>query len=276
MSPVLCKALARKAFGLRNLVFVVGENEVPAAAVDIYLVAECGAVHSRALYVPARPALTPGGIPAYFALLCRLPQCKVGGVPLLVGVFNAHAVEHILDRAVGKAAVGGEAGHVEIDVSACRGVCVAAFYQLCYEVDYVADVFGGFKPYVGVVYAELAHYLVGIFNHHLGVLVGGDARLVAARDDFVVDVGVVARILYVIALLLKVFAHYVVDERLKAVAYVRLARYRYAAGIHLYFARFDGLELLFLSGKRIVNSHNNSVIIPCAIKRHCDFLYAIS
>ena len=46
--------------GLGDLVFVVREDQVIAAAVDIDLLAEFGQVHGRALDVPAGASLAPG------------------------------------------------------------------------------------------------------------------------------------------------------------------------------------------------------------------------
>ena len=258
MRPVLYEALARKAFGLGNLVFVMGKNEVPAAAVNVYLVAERSAVHCRALYVPAGSALAPGRRPADFALLCRLPQREVGRVALFLGVLYPYAVEHVLHRPVRKATVSLIAGHVEVYVSARRGIRVTLLYEPGDEVLNVAYVFGGLEPYRRVVYVHLAHDGVNLFYGHCGILVRRYARLLRARDYLVVDVGIVARIGYRIPLLFEVFPYNVVYERLKAVTYVRLARDGYAAGIHLYFALFEGHEFFLSPCQSVVNSHLRS------------------
>ena len=64
--------------GLGDLVLVVGEDEVGAAAVDRELEAEQLLGHRRALDVPARPAVAPGARPErVLALLARLPEREV-------------------------------------------------------------------------------------------------------------------------------------------------------------------------------------------------------
>ena len=70
--------LAAGGLGLGDLVLVMGEDEVRAAAVDLEVGAEDRLRHRRALDVPARPALAPrrrpGGV---LALLARLPEREV-------------------------------------------------------------------------------------------------------------------------------------------------------------------------------------------------------
>jgi len=58
--PVIDEGVAVRAFRLGDLVLVVRELQVHAAAVDVEVVAEQLRAHRRALDVPARAALTPG------------------------------------------------------------------------------------------------------------------------------------------------------------------------------------------------------------------------
>ena len=70
---------------LRDLVFVVGEDEIVAAAVDVKGLAEQGSANRRAFDVPARSPAPPGaGEGGVFRLVClgRFPEHKVGGVAL--------------------------------------------------------------------------------------------------------------------------------------------------------------------------------------------------
>src|SRR3954452_5122739 len=81
--PVLHKRLPpRKRFALGDLVLVMGEDEVLAAAVDVDLVAESVADHGGALDVPAGPALPPWAFPERLLRLRALPECEVAGVAL--------------------------------------------------------------------------------------------------------------------------------------------------------------------------------------------------
>src|SRR3546814_13200926 len=69
---------------LGDLVLVVREDEVLAAAMDVELRAEILHAHRRAFEVPARPPASPGTVPARQVGRARLPQPEIGRV-LLVG-----------------------------------------------------------------------------------------------------------------------------------------------------------------------------------------------
>ena len=224
----------------------------------VYLFAESRAVHCRTLYVPARSAVAPGGRPAYFPLLSRLPQREVGGIPLLFAVVYAHAVQHILNRSVGKATVALKTRNVKIHVAVARGICLALFNQSGNKVDYIVDILGSFKPHSRLVYRHIAHNRVYVFNSPPRVFVRRYARFFRAGYNFIVHVGIVARVRYCVALLFQILAHYIVYKRLKAVPYMRLARYGYAAGVHLYLALFERLKLFLSPRQRVVYPHRPS------------------
>ena len=91
--------------GLGDLVLVVREDEVLAAAVDIDLLAEVLQRHRRALDVPAGAALAPRAVPRRLAGLGALPEREVGGVLLLLAGLDARAGEQRILRAVRELAV---------------------------------------------------------------------------------------------------------------------------------------------------------------------------
>ena len=255
MRPVFRKLFTRQTFGLCNLVFVVGKNEVFPSAVDIYLIAERRAVHRRTLYVPAGAALAPGRLPAYLALFRRFPERKVGGVSLINVVVHPHAVEHIFNRPVGKTAVSFKAVHRKVNVAVLCGIGVSAVYELLNKVDYISDIFCSFEPKRRLADVELRHNFIYFFNHIGGVLVRRYARFPRFCDNLIVDVGIIARISDIITLFFKEFAHYVVNERLIAVTYVRLARNGYSARIHFDLTLFQGNEFFLRARERIINFH---------------------
>ena len=61
--PIAGKAVA-SAFALRDLVFMVREGQIIAAAVNVELTAQQGLRHGRAFDVPARAPLAPRAVPA--------------------------------------------------------------------------------------------------------------------------------------------------------------------------------------------------------------------
>ena len=105
---------------LRDLVLVVGEDEVRAAAVDVEVEPKELLGHRGALDVPPRPPGSPGRVPRrVLTLLLRLPEGEVARILLQreVGVV-ALALVHLVLGAVRELAVLGKARDAEIDVAA--------------------------------------------------------------------------------------------------------------------------------------------------------------
>ena len=82
--PVVNHLVALRCHGLRNLTFVVGENQVHATSVDVEVGAQVLAAHGGALTVPSREAVAPWRGPSHDVLGLRLlPKGEVGLVVLL-------------------------------------------------------------------------------------------------------------------------------------------------------------------------------------------------
>ena len=86
MQPVAYEFFSGDPFRLRDLGFVMRENVIHAAAMNIDLIAEQRRRHGAAFDVPARTASAPWAFPADIAIffIPRLPQCKVSNVFLVV------------------------------------------------------------------------------------------------------------------------------------------------------------------------------------------------
>src|SRR6185312_9576105 len=107
--------LAARRLGLRDLVLVVGKDQVRAAAVDVEVHAEYLLGHRGALDVPAGPAAAPRRGPVgVLTLLVRLPQREVLRRLLQPLVRLVLALAHLVDRAVRELPVAGEAAHTEV------------------------------------------------------------------------------------------------------------------------------------------------------------------
>ena len=93
---------------LGDLVFMVREDQVLAAAVDVDLLAQILFGHDRALDVPAGPAFSPGGAPEGLAFLFRLPEHEIQRVLLLFlaghqkGAAAAHQIVGFLEKGITK------------------------------------------------------------------------------------------------------------------------------------------------------------------------------
>src|SRR5207237_6971492 len=89
VQPIADKLFAGYAFALRDLGFVMRENIVHAAAVDVDLIAKQRGRHCAALDVPAGPPRSPWRIPFHIAIFfvpC-FPQREVADVFLAVLVW---------------------------------------------------------------------------------------------------------------------------------------------------------------------------------------------
>ena len=189
MQPVPREGVAGRV-RLRDLVLVMGEDEVQAAAVDVELGTEVLLGHRRALEVPAGPAGTPRGVPGRLALLGALPEREVQRV--LLGVASSGLRRaHVLGPLPGEGAVRRERRHVEVDVAA-GGVGVAAVDQALHQRTISGtwpvargSTFGGRQPSDVVGPGERALVALGD-DPARQVLVAG------VVDDLVVDVGDVA------------------------------------------------------------------------------------
>src|SRR5689334_21487622 len=85
VNPVTNKLLARRAFALRDLVFVMWKNEIDTAGVNVETLTEILHRHCGTLDVPARPAATDLRVPGRLGFACRfLPQREIARVFFLI------------------------------------------------------------------------------------------------------------------------------------------------------------------------------------------------
>ena len=117
MEPVPDELGLVGALGLCDLVFMVGEDEVAAAAVDVYRLAEVFGRHRAAFDMPAGTAWTPGAIPCRFSGLRGLPEREVERLLFAFVDVDARPGEQLVDALLGEFAVLIEARDVEVDVA---------------------------------------------------------------------------------------------------------------------------------------------------------------
>ena len=113
---VLGVGAAVGADALGDLVLVVGEGQVDAAAVDVDGQAQGLFDHGRAFDVPAGAPLAPGGGPGRFVRLGRLPQDEVVGVLLVGRDLDPGAGDHVVQVPARQGAVGRIGRDVEQDM----------------------------------------------------------------------------------------------------------------------------------------------------------------
>ena len=166
--PVVHPDLGERQAGglaLGDLVLVVREDEVAAAAVHVEPGAQVAQAHGRALDVPAGPAHAPRAVPGRLARLGGLPDGEVERVGLAGLGVDAHALLELVDALLAELAVLVEAAHAEVDAAVGR-VGVVGADELADEVDDLGDRLRGLGLDVGARDAEP----VGVLDVGGGVL----------------------------------------------------------------------------------------------------------
>ena len=191
VQPVAHVVGAVGAAALGDLVFVVGEDQVLSAAMDVDHVTQMLMDHGGTFDVPARAATAPGGVPARLLVAGRLPEDEVAGVALVVGHFHPGTGEHVFQFAAGKLAVVGHGFHRKQHL-AIRLVGVALFHQGGDHLDHLGDVIGGLGDNIRGFRVQRCH----VFGKRRGEAFGEGADVLAvfrgSLDDLVINVGDVA------------------------------------------------------------------------------------
>ena len=270
VQPVVDELAAVRRLGLGDLILVVREGEVAAAAVNIDGFAEIAIGHGGALDVPAGSALSPRGIPVGLAGLGGLPESEVERVFLDIVDVDARAGLQIVDRLVAQLAVVLELERAVIHV-AVHLVGIALLDEDGDDVDDLLNVLGRLRMHGGRLDAERLRIDEIFVDILLRDLIGGDALLVRALDDLVVDVGEVLHEGDVVASVLEIAAENVEHDDRAGVADVDVVIHRRAAGVHADLALLDGDELFLLHGHGIIELHGKSSSLkyknkslPCA------------
>ena len=255
--PVLGKGLAGRALGLGDLVFVVGEHQVLAAAVDVDGLAQVLHTHGGALDVPAGAALAERRLPVGLAGLSGLPQREVHRMLLVLVHLDARASLQILQVLAGELAVAAKGLGVKVDAVAAL-IGQALVHQLLHQRDDLGDVLGGLGVDGGLAHAQRLDVLEVLGDKALAQLLDGGALLVGAVDHLVVDVGEVLHERHVVAAPLQVPAQHVEHDERTRVADVNVVVDRRAAGVDAHLALVQGNQFFFSSRLRVIDPHRFS------------------
>ena len=234
---------------LRDLVLVMREDQVHAAAMDVELGTEILVRHRDTLRMPARPAPAPGRGPGRLTRLGALPQGEVALVALTAR--HALALVHVVDPVPGQRTVLGEAQHVEVHVPG-TGVSVSGVDQTLDEFHDLGDVSGGAR-------------FIGRWQYPQRVVGGRERPLVGGRplpprparrgglvQDLVVDVGDVADERDVVALGRQPAAQHIERDAAAHMADVGQTLHGGAAQIDGGVAGTDGDEFAHGTGHGVV------------------------
>ncbi len=245
--PVLHEGfLAGKCFRLGDLVFVMGKDDVLAAAVDVNPVAEELAGHGAALDVPARPAFSPGAVPGRLAGLRLFPEDEVHRVFLGLGGLDPRAGHHLVGAAPGQLAVIDHFSDSKKDVAADR-IPVAFIDKALRHGDDFRYGLGGFGGEVRAQVIERVHVLEVPGGVLFRELFHRDSEAVGVVDDIVLDVGDVFHVPDFIAAELQVPPHDIEEDIAQGVPDMRVAVGVDAADVHRDHIA-ERFEFFFLPG----------------------------
>ena len=252
--PVMHIGLAGCALALRYLVFMVGEEQILAAAVNIEGFAQVFHAHGAALNVPAGTAHAPGAGPGRLAGLLRLPYGKIGGVLLGAVHFDACAGFQIFQVLARQAAVAGEGGGIKVHVAVYL-IGQPLVHQPLHQRDDLGNMLGGAGMHGGGTDAQRLRVLIILGDKAIAQLLDGDAFFIGAADHLIVDIGEILHKRNLVAAMLQIPAQHVEHDKGTGVADMKIIVYRRAAGIDARFARMNGHKLFLAAGFAVVNLH---------------------
>jgi hypothetical protein len=250
--------VAEGAARLGDFVFVVREDQVDAAAVDVEDFAQMLPAHGGAFDVPAGAAAAPGAVPAGRVLVRGLPQHEVHVAALVRSDVDAGTRHHLVQRAAGQLAVVLHRGNVEQHV-AVRRIGVALGDEALDHGDHLRDVLGGAGLDRGRQDAQGGDVRVELACRALREIADRDPLLPRARVDLVVDVRDVAHVGDVglaVDLAEQAEQHVEHDHR-PCIADMGIIIDGGTADIHAHIRRVQGGELLLGAGQRVVEAQRH-------------------
>ena len=269
MHPEAGERRSRRPFALRDLVLMMGKDQVDTAGVDVdRRLAQKAHCHRRALQVPPRAARRIDDIPGRLARLGRLPQHEVPGIVLGVAVrVHARARLHALVVEVRQLAVIGERRDLEVD-RAVAAIGVPFLLEGGNEISHRPEVhFVGrarrlldvFEPERPRVLAKERDELVGIgAKVHTGVLGAGNRPVVHVGEVHHLADGVAEEISK------RSPQHVDADER-PEVADVSAGVHRQPARVHPDRVSRTGRKGLLGPGECVVEAHAHVLEMECEI-----------
>ena len=257
VQPVVGKFFAVSRLALGDLIFMMGEDQVFAAGVDVDLFAQIFPGHYGTLNMPAGTAVTPGRLPGRLSLFLWLPQHEIQGIFLLVLAGHqerALAGAQVIQVLVGQLPILLELAGAEVNGSVLL-IGIALVDQSLYHLHHAADLLGGQGMGGGRLYIHALHILLALPDVPLGDLLGGYSFLNGFVDDLVVHVSKVGHVVHIVSLVLKIPAHRIKHDHRPCVPDMDEIIDRGPADIHFHLPRLQGDEFLFSLSQCVIQLH---------------------
>ena len=253
--PIFGIGLAGGGLGLGDFVFVVREDVVHPAGVEVEAFAEQLHAHGGTFDVPARTSPAPRRIPDHIAVFgyVGFPEGEVGGVVFVVFILiDARAGLHALAVEPGEFSIGWKLVDGIVDGAVVGLVGVALLEKRFDEGDHFGDVVGGGGIVLGRFDVELGEVVEKSVDIFFGVFPERQALLDGGADGFVVDIGEVLHLGDPEPAELDVAAEEILEHVGTEVADVGIVVDGGAAGVHAHMLSVERDELLLGAGHGVV------------------------
>ena len=274
MQPVAHEGLAGGTLRLRDLIFVMREDQVLAAGMNVEGFAQLLHAHGRALDVPAGTAFTPGRLPhgagRAIRILGGFPEREIAGVIFLVFVRvdgaaipcgQAGPAAHVLQVDARQPAIGRQGRNRKVH-RAIADVGVAALDEARDQLDHGGDILGGAGINIRAANAERIEVRQEGLDHGRGDAANGDATLMRRSDDLVLDIGQVHDEADIERLPFEIAVQQVVEDKRAVIADVRRPVYGRAAGVNTYAFFAERRKGFDFAAERVVEAKRH--VIPVA------------
>ena len=275
MEPVTHKGMnTGGSFRLGDFIFMVREDQIAAAAVEIKGRAQIFHAHGRAFNMPAGPPFTPGGIPGRFTGFGRFPQGKVHGILFPVVHIHPGPCQHIIQVTAGKAAVTREFFHTVIHI-AVHHIGESVVNQCLDRIDNVRNMAGYPGINLHTTDIQLIHHLKIRFDVTAADITPLYTLRIRCIDDLVIHVSKILHMQHIVPFVFQETVDHIPGHKGAGVADMRMVIRGYAADINARLPRIHGNKFFFFACHRIVNFNCHSVLlllpaIPCGTA--CRFL----
>ena len=238
---------AGAAFGLSNLVFMMRENQIAAAAMEVKGFAQILHAHGRAFNMPARTTGTPRALPCRLARFSGFPQRKIHRITLAVINVYTCTSQHIFQITAGKLTIVFKFFYTVENV-AINNIAVAIVNQALYGSDDIIDMLGYTRINVCTAYIELIHYFKVGINVAVADIIPLYAFFIGSVDNLVINIGKVLYMGYVIAFMLQEAADNVPGYERTRITNMRMVIRSNTANIDVGFTGMNRYEFFFLFG----------------------------
>ena len=238
---------ASAAFGLSNLVFMMRENQVAAAAMEVKGFSQILHAHGRAFNMPAGTTRTPRALPSRLARFSGFPQRKIHRIMLAVINVYTRAGHHILNITAGKLTIVFKFFYTVENV-AVNNITIAIVNQALNGFDDIIDMLGYTRINMRTAHIKLIHYFKVGVNVAVADIIPLYALFIGSIDNLVINIGKVLYMGYVIAFVLQEAADNVPGYERTRITNMRMVVRSNTANIDVGFARMNRYEFFFLFG----------------------------